>query len=481
MKPTIHFPVLLCAILFPVLNAVAQNWQLVWQDEFTNGIGPDWVFETGNGTNGWGNNELQYYQAQNATTQNGELVITARHETAGTYNYTSARMKTQGRKSWKYGKVEARIAMPGFQGVWPAFWMLGDNIGSAGWPACGEIDIMEHINAENKNYGTMHWKNNNNQYASYSGNTPVNVTEYHVYAIEWTPSAIKWFVDGVQYHEANITNGINGTEELHNNFFIILNMAIGGNWPGFTVDTAALPASMNVDYVRVYQQTDIPYTLLIQAENYGIMSGVQTQACSDTSGGLNVTAIDTRDWMTWYSVNFPTTGSYMVEYRVASAAGGGRLSLDLNAGSIQLGALNIPATGGAQNWTTISHTVNVNAGIYNLGIYAQAGGWNLNWIRITRLSSAPRKAVNETDNDNIQQKDELAGFHLFPNPVNNELRISHAESLAGGLLAIYDATGRQVFTSSQPENNMNVSKLTAGIYTLMYTKNGKHTIRRFVK
>lgn len=481
MKLTIHCLALLSAILFSVVDAVAQNWQLVWQDEFTNGIGPDWVFETGNGTNGWGNNELQYYKAQNATVQNGELVITARNETVGAYNYTSARMKTQGRKSWKYGKMEARIAMPGFQGVWPAFWLLGDNVGTAGWPACGEIDIMEHINAENKSYGTVHWKDNNNQHAMYGGNTAVNVTDYHVYSIEWTPTAIKWFVDGVQYHEANIANGINGTEELHNNFFIILNMAIGGNWPGFTVNNASLPATMNVDYVRVYQQTDIPYTLLIQAENYGIMSGVQTQTSSDTSGGLNLTAIDTRDWMTYYNVNFPTTGSYLVEYRVASPVSNGRLSLDLNAGSIQLGALNIPNTGGSQNWTTISHTVNVNAGIYNLGIYTQTGGWNLNWIRITRLSSAPRKAVNETENGNTHQKEELAGFYLFPNPVNNELCISRTESLAGGSLAIYDATGRQVFTTLQPEDRMNVSKLTAGVYTVMYTKNGKQTIRRFIK
>lgn len=481
MKLTKHISIIIFSIIFTGSHSIAQTWQLVWQDEFTNGIGPDWVFETGNGTNGWGNNELQFYQSQNATVQNGELVITARNESVGAYNYTSARLKTQGRKSWKYGKIEARIAMPGFQGVWPAFWMLGDNIGTAGWPGCGEIDIMEHINAENKNYGTLHWKNTNNQYTSSSANTSLNVTNYHVYSIEWTPSAIKWFVDSVPFHEVNIANGINGTEEFHNNFFIILNMAIGGNWPGFTINNTALPASMNVDYVRVYQQTDIPYTLLIQAENYGISSGVQTQACSDSSGGLNVTGIDTRDWITYYSINFPTSGSYLVEYRVASPNSGGRLSLDLNAGSIQLGALNVPSTGGLQNWTTISHTVNVNAGIYNLGIYIPAGGWNLNWIRITRQSSSARIGTNPPDNNKLQADDEMASFAIKPNPVNNEVKISGSQNFTGGSLLIYDATGRQVYNTTQGGNSINVSNLTAGVYTLLYTKNGKRITRRFIK
>jgi beta-glucanase (GH16 family) len=235
-------------------TAFCQNWQLVWQDEFTNGISPDWVFETGTGAGGWGNNELQYYRRENATVSNGQLVITARRESFGGMQYTSARMKTQGRKSWKYGKIEARIAMPAFQGVWPAFWMLGDNITSVGWPACGEIDVMEHVNTGNTTHGTIHWQDTNGGYAYYGGNTTSNnISAFHTYAVEWNSSAIKWFVDGVQFHEANIANGINGTNELHNNHFILLNLAIGGNWPGFVVDNNAFPANMYVEYVRVYQ------------------------------------------------------------------------------------------------------------------------------------------------------------------------------------------------------------------------------------
>nr|6JH5_A Chain A, LamCAT [Aquimarina] len=237
-----------------------QNWTLVWQDEFTNGISSDWVFETGNGNSGWGNNELQYYRRENATVENGNLVITAKRESIGGYNYTSTRMKTQGRKSWKYGKVEARIAMPSFMGSWPAFWMLGDNISSVGWPACGEIDIMEHVNTEAQTHGTIHWQDHNNTYANYSGSIPVSsVTSYHIYTIEWDASVIKWFVDGNLYHEASIANGVNGTSEFHNNFFILLNMAIGGNWPGFNIDNNAFPARMLVDYVRVYQKTDLEH------------------------------------------------------------------------------------------------------------------------------------------------------------------------------------------------------------------------------
>lgn len=480
MKRIKHAFFLLLSIFLLHTYSQAQSWQLVWQDEFTNGIGPDWVFETGTGTNGWGNNELQYYRTQNATVQNGQLVITARNESFGGRNYTSARMKTQGRKSWKYGRIEARIAMPAFQGVWPAFWMLGDNIGTAGWPACGEIDIMEHVNAEARTYGTIHWSDNNNNYAQYGGNTAVGVTAFHTYSIEWTATSIKWMVDGVQFHEANILNGVNGTNEFHNNFFIILNMAIGGNWPGFTVNNGALPATMVVDYVRVYQQTSGPSSVTIQAENYSNMLGVQTETCTDAGGGQNVGYIDAGDWMAYNSINFPNSGQYLVEYRVASQNGGGNLSLDLNAGAIQLGALAVPNTGGWQNWATISHTVNVNAGTYNVGVYAQAGGWNLNWIRITKQGTA-RMATETPPAGARQALITSKEFEVFPNPVVNELRIHTGQNLAGGLLRIYDIMGRQVLQTSIITNRVDVARLAPGSYTLLFTKDGKTIIRRFIK
>jgi beta-glucanase (GH16 family) len=386
MQP-IKFLLLVIAFSTMRLAAFSQNWQLVWQDEFTTGIGPDWVFETGNGSGGWGNNELEYYRRENATVENGQLVITAKRESFGGFNYTSTRMKTQGRKSWKYGKIEARIAIPSFSGAWPAFWMLGDNITTVNWPACGEIDIMEHVNTEPNAVGTIHWRGPSGEHASYGGSTPVNVTQYHTYTIEWTPASIKWFVDGVQYNEANIQNSVNSTEEFHNNFFILLNFAIGGNWPGWNIDNNAFPAKMYVDYVKVWQDGggggNPGWSQLVEAENFSAQNGVQTEACSE--GGQNVGYIETGDWMAYNTINVPTSGNYRIEYRVASQNGGGRLSQDLNAGSTVLGALDVPNTGGWQNWTTISQTVHINAGTYNFGIFSASGGWNINWWRITRL------------------------------------------------------------------------------------------------
>jgi beta-glucanase (GH16 family) len=236
----------------PGTTTVPGDYALVWSDEFDNGIGSDWVFETGNGSGGWGNNELEYYRRENAYVSNGALVIEAKRESYGGYNYTSARMKTQGRRSWQYGRIEARIRLPLGQGIWPAFWMLGDNISSVNWPACGEIDIMEHINNESTIYGTIHWDADG--YANYGGSTSASVADYHVYAIEWDASAIRWYCDGNQYHEANIANNINSTEEFHRNFFILLNVAVGGNWPGSPDGSTTFPAYMYVDYVRVYQQ-----------------------------------------------------------------------------------------------------------------------------------------------------------------------------------------------------------------------------------
>lgn len=367
----------LTGLLMAATGLAHAQWQLVWSDEFNGSIGPNWVFETGAG--GWGNNELQYYRRENATIENGALVITARRENFGGMAYTSARMKTQGLKTFKFGRIEARMKLPSFLGAWPAFWMLGANLPQVGWPASGEIDVMEHVNDENRVYGTIHWKDNNNQYAQYGGNTATTVTDWHVYAVEWDTNAIRWYVDGNKYHEVNIANGVNGTDEFQKDFFLLLNFAIGGNWPGFNVNTAALPAKMHVDYVRVYAPV---WARQIEAEAFSAQAGVQTEACSE--GGLNVGWIDTNDWMAYNSINFPTSGNYRVEYRVASPSGG-TLSLDLNAGTIQLGQLGVPATGGWQNWTTISHTVNINAGTYNVGVFAPRGGWNLNWIKFTRL------------------------------------------------------------------------------------------------
>ena len=218
--------VVLTALSLYACGTHAQSWQLAWSDEFDGSIGPGWVFETGNGSGGWGNNELQYYRRENATIENNALVITAKREDFGGYRYTSARMKTQGVRNFRYGRIEARMRLPSFMGAWPAFWMLGSNLPQVGWPDSGEIDVMEHVNNEDRTYGTIHWRDHNGNYAQYSGDTAVTVQEWHVYAVEWDANAIRWYVDGNKFHEASIQNSVNGTEEFHRDHFLLLNFAI---------------------------------------------------------------------------------------------------------------------------------------------------------------------------------------------------------------------------------------------------------------
>lgn len=252
MKKIILFSFAL--LFFSVSKIIAQQWNLVWSDEFTNPTinTANWVFETGAG--GWGNNELENYTNRpvNADIYNGNLIIIGKNESYQGSSYTSARMTTQGKQSWTYGKIESRIKLPTGKGLWPAFWMLGNNIGTASWPACGEIDIMEHINTDNGIHGTMHWDNNG--HAQYGGDTLINnITQYHIYSVEWDSTAIKWLVDGHKYWSGNIANNVNSTDEFHKPFFILLNMAVGGSWPGNPDGTTVFPDTMFVDYVRVYQ------------------------------------------------------------------------------------------------------------------------------------------------------------------------------------------------------------------------------------
>ena len=254
------FSLLIAMMPANVTNA-APTWNLVWSDEF-NGTSLDksnWKAEIGTGSGGWGNNELQYYtdRPENVQVTGGNLVITARKEAYGGMNYTSARIKTQGLRSFTYGKIEARIKLPSGQGLWPAFWMLGTNIDSVGWPKSGETDIMERVNNNPYVNGTVHWDANGQaDYGQVSGN--LDFTQYHVYSVEWDSKYIKWFVDGQQYNAFYIENGTGNTEEFQLPFFLLLNLAVGGNWPGSPNNSTQFPAQMLVDYVRVYQSSDAP-------------------------------------------------------------------------------------------------------------------------------------------------------------------------------------------------------------------------------
>ncbi len=232
---------------------------LFWAEEFNYSGLPDptfWNMETGGG--GWGNNELQYYKSTetNAKVDNGVLTITAREENFGGREYTSARITTQNKFDFKYGKIEARIQLPYGQGIWPAFWMLGANFSSAGWPYCGEIDIMEMVGGsgkDNTTHTTIHWDNNGN-YASYgeSYSLPSGILadDFHIFSVEWDSQQIKGYIDGIQYYTVDIS--ASGFSEFRENFFIILNVAVGGNWPGSPDATTEFPQTMKVDYIRVY-------------------------------------------------------------------------------------------------------------------------------------------------------------------------------------------------------------------------------------
>lgn len=247
----------------------ATAWTLAWSDEFNqpDGSKPDtnkWAYDLGAG--GWGNSELEYYTSRtnNARIVGGQLVIEARQENYLGSSYTSARLKTQGKFSWTYGRMEARIKLPRGQGLWPAFWMLGTNFTSAGWPTCGEIDIMENIGREPALiHGTIHGPgysggNGIGGPGALSGN-PTFANEYHVYALEWTTNQMRWLVDGFQFFSATPASLPAGkTWVFSQPQFLLLNLAVGGVWPGNPDGTATFPQQMLVDYVRVYLPTNLP-------------------------------------------------------------------------------------------------------------------------------------------------------------------------------------------------------------------------------
>src|SRR6185312_11959242 len=257
-----------------VPRAVAYN--LVWADEFNGtSLNPNnWNIDVGNpGVN----HEQEYYQASNVTETGGNLVITAQQQSVGGQPYTSGKIETSGKFSTTYGRIEARMALPMVTGTWPAFWMLGTNINSVGWPQCGEIDIMEHVNTTNTILGTMHW-NGGSGHVQYGSSTTTTPGSFHIYAVEWDNQSIRWYVDNTLYITGNIANNINNTGAFQLPFYIILNLAIGGDLPGNTIDNNSLPTNMLVDYVRVYTAANtsgppIGQTITLKGFNNQYVSG----------------------------------------------------------------------------------------------------------------------------------------------------------------------------------------------------------------
>jgi beta-glucanase (GH16 family) len=237
----------------PVQDPITDYTNLVFSDEFNADGAPDsskWGYDLGAG--GWGNAEAQYYtnSANNVIVQGGNLKITAKAENLSGSNYTSARLKSENKFEFTYGKVEVRAKLPTGGGTWPAIWMLGQNYATNSWPACGEIDIMEHKgNEQNKIYGTLHYPGNSGGNGNSNSTIIANAsTQFHVYKTIWSPSSVKLYVDDVLFH----TVANNGTLPFNADFFLILNVAMGGTFGG-TISPSFVQSSMEIDYVRVYQ------------------------------------------------------------------------------------------------------------------------------------------------------------------------------------------------------------------------------------
>ena len=241
-----------------------QGLTLVWSDEFdTENINPDnWTHEIGGG--GWGNQELEYYtdnpsnSFQAMTEDNGYLVIEAREEQIGGNAYTSARMISMDKQEFQYGRVDIRAKMPLGRGIWPALWMLGANFQDVGWPVCGEIDIMELVGHQpSLIYGTAHYGNSPADRDSKGSNSFLSgatyADEFHVFSIIWAENSIKWLRDGVQFHQLTPADIEPYTWPFNEPQFFLMNVAVGGQWPGSPDETTVFPQRMIVDYIRVFQ------------------------------------------------------------------------------------------------------------------------------------------------------------------------------------------------------------------------------------
>lgn len=235
--------------------------ELITQDEFDNDGAPNsaiWGYDIGTGTNGWGNNELQYYtdRPENVTVQNGYLLITARKESYKGSSYTSARLLTKGKFEQTYGRFEARMRLPWGQGMWPAFWMLGADIDTNPWPGAGEIDIMEFRGQDPTIVlGTVHgpgYSGGNAITKSYELKNDRFDTGFHVFGIEWAPDYVNFYVDDVLYNQITPAD-VPGDWVFNKPFYILINLAVGGSFVGSPDSETVFPQTMLVDYVRVYK------------------------------------------------------------------------------------------------------------------------------------------------------------------------------------------------------------------------------------
>jgi beta-glucanase (GH16 family) len=359
-------------------------WQLTWSDEF-DAASVDtakWVFETGN-NGGWGNSEREYYRSQNAYVSGGMLHIVARQESYGGFPYTSARMKTQGLFSKKYGRFEFRAKLPPGLGFWPALWMMGTNISSAGWPACGEIDVMEYNGSwSNKVQGTIHYSDsgNNHQQQTTLFTFPTSgdsITNFHVFALEWSTNSIKWIVDGATIRAWTSWSSSTGPYPAPFNqpFFILMNLAVGGSYLGYPSDAqinagTTFPGEMQVDYVRVYDYVlaapDAPTGVTIGTGNASVFlnwdaapgaTGYMVKRSICSGGPYTIVASPATNGYTDLSVS--SCASY---YYVVSATNSVGESTDSSEKSAALSAFSLAVNSGGGAATQFAADANFSGG-----------------------------------------------------------------------------------------------------------------------
>jgi len=454
------------------LASAQPEWSLVFADEFNgSSLNTDnWSYQTGTGTiyglpAGWGNNELQYYTSRTENTQvsNGTLKIIARNENFSGRNYTSARLRTANKVDFRYGRIEARMKLPSTPGAWPAFWMLPTNSPYGGWASSGEIDVMESVNYADRIFGTIHhgapFPGN-----QHNGTSVANGTDYgagfHEYAVEWLPDEIRWYLDGQQFHRVTSNNWFASLAPAGNDrapfdtpFHMLLNVAVGGNFPGNPNGASQWPQTFEIDYVRVYQLETGPFSGApasvpgtIEAEDFD--TGYPGQGSQDSDignnggeyregdvdiessseGGFNVGWINSEEWLE-YTIDVESAGEYLLEMRVASPQIGGPFRVEID-GVDATGTLLAPLTGGYQDWFTMSKEVALEAGPQVMRFTTEGGGgnFNLNWLRLSRLNdcgaadlAAPFGTLNAFDlfayiglfNDQDPAADLVAPFGAF--------------------------------------------------------------------
>lgn len=427
--------------------------QLVWSDEFDGTyLDPNkWEYMYGDGCSygicGWGNDELQWYTSrpENIFVSDGMLHIVAREDYWNGHRYTSARIRTRNRAEFLYGRLEARLQLPEGEGLWPAFWMLPTDSPYGGWARGGEIDIMEAVDVPHESHGTLiygdYWPDQVYNGSSYSAGT--NLADgFHVYALEWEPDEMRWYVDDIHYHTVTCDTWWSAAAPdeprapFDTPFHFLLNVAVGGEWPGPPDGTTQFPQAMIVDYVRVYElcatcpfhgaPLNVPGRIEAEAFDRG-GQGIayhdvdpsnnggryRPAECVDievaSHGGFNVGWIEPGEWIE-YTILVRDTGHYDVLATVAANSSGGTFHLCLD-GSPVGSEFSVPATGGWQDWTTIQASLVLPQGEHRLRFQNSdiSEAYNLSYFDFFR-------AVDNDHDQDVDFTDVLPLFYCMTGP-----------------------------------------------------------------